>query len=81
MRRAPTGSRNPASGYGLLVMAEAPQSLFSKPKGNGAETKPAKVHANLGNRTFEQYKALSYVQQMESDREVAAKKKAHASSK
>ena len=57
-------------------MSECPTPLSPKPKGNGAETKPAKVHANLGNRTFVQYRCLTYDQRMEVDRQVEAKKNA-----
>ena len=62
-------------------MAEAPQSLFPKPRGDGAETKPAKVHANLGGLTLEQYKRLPHAEQMrimrEHDQKLTFEQKVH----
>ena len=61
-------------------MSECPTPMFPLPKGNGAETKAAKVHANLGDRTFEQYRRLTYHGRMEVDRQVEAKKRAERTS-
>lgn len=48
-------------------MAEIPTPLIPLPKGDGAETKKAKVHAKLGGLTFEQYKRLPHKEQMAID--------------
>ena len=62
-------------------MAEAKPPLFPLPKGNGAETKPVKTHANLGNRTFAQYARLPHAEQMrimrEHDQKLTFEKKEH----